>query len=65
MENLSRAGGHNVRQGTGIQVKKTRRARKAVNAGGKSKWMREFFSRPSLPMWQALKPWKGEQEWLE
>ncbi len=50
----------NVRQHLGIPVKKRRRTRKASNAGGKSKWMREFFSRPSPPVWKTVKPWKGE-----
>jgi hypothetical protein len=29
--------------------------RKGHNPGGKSRWMEEFFSRPSPPLWRLLK----------
>jgi hypothetical protein len=32
------------------------RSRRGSNAGGKSRWMRGFFSRSSPPLWQSIKP---------
>jgi hypothetical protein len=32
-----------------------RRTRKGPNTGGKSRWMRDFFTRPSPPLWRSTK----------
>jgi hypothetical protein len=37
-----------------------KRTRKGSNAGGKSKWMRDFFNRSCPPIWAAIKPQNGK-----